>query len=1355
MRKSLLSLMLLCFAFFGVARAEIVELGDGGTTNNQYLPGFNYYNYSLTQQIYTACEIGTAGTINSIAFKNTGGEKTRTYNVYMLLTDKETFTGGTDWVAMSDDDLVFSGEVTFTVDEWTTITLDTPFVLDGVYNLLVGVADVTGGYSSAPHMACLVYDATSQAIRSYRDSSAYDITAPGEYGTVMNIKNQIQLDITTNPDVTVCCPITSLSVYEPELTAYQARLMWEGDADNYDLEYKKASDTEWSSTITIGGTQYLIQDLQQNTAYNARVRSNCGTGYSYWKTVDFTTLEACPSPSNVNVSETTAHGFTASFTPGDETQEMWFYYWSTSNETPTTQNYGTAMATTFTIEYNANLNAETTYYLWIGVQCGEEFNWSDPATFTTAVACLAPTDLTVTLTPGDGTVASLAWTENGTATSWDVYLSTDAEFSDYTSIQVDNVPSVELTDLIPETTYYARVNAFCEGEGTSSYSNVVSFTPTNAYTLTVNDGTTTNSYVPVYGTWVDSYTKCQFIIPASELEDMQYGNISKMTFYSNTENKTWGAAEFDILLAEVDNTTFESATLVDWDGMELVYQGAVSVSNNKMEIVFDNDYQYTGGNLLVGFHQTVKGTYSSINWYGVSSTNSAIGGYESNAKSLNVQNFLPKTTFAYLPGEAPACAKPTDLTVNYTGGTTAEVTWEGEAETYNIDVNGEVTEGVTSPYTLEGLAPATDYAVKVQADCGSIGTSDWTSAVSFTGLGPVPTLPTDVEVTPTATTGEVAWVAGENNGSWNLRWRPYVDPALAPTVWDLPLDGYEEQLEGWMIYDADGDGNNWSLTYSNNAQDDVCFTSASYSGGALTPDNWLITPDVTLGGTLKFDTWNRSSSYPDKIMVYVCNNPEFESLDEFVAISDFIQPTTAHETIELSLTGFEGTGCIAFRHYDCEDKWQIYVDNIKVFPENGVEVPEWTVVENVTSPYTIEGLTPSTEYEVQVMAFNEEGDGMTDWTESVVFTTLDAQIFTKEIVGYGEGDGNYYLIASPIGTVNPENVGSMLDNEYDLYSFDQSQNLAEWQNYKTGAFNLVSGKGYLYANSEDVTLTFVGTPMDSDTYEVTLAYNDDANLKGWNLVGNPFVETAYIGRDFYTMNGDGSEIIASTSSSIEAMEGIFVIAEYDGETMTFNAIAPEDKGANLALNLSQGRGVIDRAIVRFGEGQQLPKLQLNPNHTKVYIPMDGEDYAVVRSEGMGELPVNFKAESNGTYGLSINSDAEFAYLHLIDNLTGADVDLLATPSYSFEANTTDYASRFKLVFATGDNEDNFAFYSNGSFVISNEGEAVLQVVDVTGRILSSENISGCASVNVKAAAGVYMLRLINGDNVKVQKVVVR
>ena len=67
----------------------------------------------------------------------------------------------------------------------------------------------------------------------------------------------------------------------------------------------------------------------------------------------------------------------------------------------------------------------------------------------------------------------------------------------------------------------------------------------------------------------------------------------------------------------------------------------------------------------------------------------------------------------------------------------------------------------------------------------------------------------------------------------------------------------------------------------------------------------------------------------------------------------------------------------------------------------------------------------------------------------------------------------------------------------------------------------------------------------------------------------------------------------------------------------------------------------------------------------------------------------------------------------------------------------------------------FGFYSNGNWIINNEGDAILQVVDLNGQILSSEEISGCVSKHIEAAPGVYMLRLINGKDMKVQKVVVK
>ena len=373
------------------------------------------------------------------------------------------------------------------------------------------------------------------------------------------------------------------------------------------------------------------------------------------------------------------------------------------------------------------------------------------------------------------------------------------------------------------------------------------------------------------------------------------------------------------------------------------------------------------------------------------------------------------------------------------------------------------------------------------------------------------------------------------------------------------------------------------------------------------------------------------------------------------------------------------------------------------------------------------------------------------------FITPEGGGITKDILSY-EGEGGWYLLSSPVGDVSPANVTNMVDGTYDLYYYDQSENL-EWVNRKVneeGAVNdfpMAVGKGYLYANAADVTLNFPGTAYEGEG-EFPLEYDDAAGMPGWNLMGNPYNATAYIDReDFYVMSNNA---LIQSSGAIEPMQGIFVKAEGADETVTFSTTAPEGKSSLVAVNVLGSRGVIDRAVVRFGEGRMLPKFQLDRNSTKVYIPVDGEDYAVVRSEGMGEVPVNFKAEESGSYTMAVNAEnVSFSYLHLIDNKTGADVDLLSTPSYSFESSTTDYTSRFRLVFATGADEESFAFASNGGFVIANEGEATVQVVDVTGRILSSETIEGSASIHVSAAAGVYMLRLINGDNVKVQKVVVK
>ncbi len=369
----------------------------------------------------------------------------------------------------------------------------------------------------------------------------------------------------------------------------------------------------------------------------------------------------------------------------------------------------------------------------------------------------------------------------------------------------------------------------------------------------------------------------------------------------------------------------------------------------------------------------------------------------------------------------------------------------------------------------------------------------------------------------------------------------------------------------------------------------------------------------------------------------------------------------------------------------------------------------------------------------------------------------------------------WYFIASPINsnTLAPTNVTNMLSNTYDLYQLNNTS----WENYKEHAgnanpgFNLANGRGYLYANREDVTLSFAGAikPFNKETPTA----NQVAVKTGWNLIGNPFTFNVYADVPYYAMNAEGTGITANTvatSTAIAPCTSIVIKAENAG-TVNFSETSPVlstgDHG-NIQMVLAHNVNVrgdkrvetIDNAIVSFNEGSQLGKFYFGTQNANIYIPMDNEEYAIVSSNAQGEMPVNFRAYVAGEYTITVNpEEVEMGYLHLIDNIAGKDVDLIATPSYTFNARTDDYESRFRLVFSANmtnaEMGEDFAFISDGQLVIANEGESLLQVIDVNGRIVMTESVNGTCSKAINAKAGVYVLRLINGTDVKTQKMVIR
>lgn len=152
--KKLLLITLCVFSMFGTLKAQNNEVVIDGKVNsydegmNRFAPVFVGYQYSISQQYYTAEEIGmTEGVIKSIAFKTdmTWYEtEARRLDVFVINTENSSFNG-LNMEQLTLDDIYYSGNVTFTPSAWIEIKFEKDFKYTGG-NILVCVNDMSGTF---------------------------------------------------------------------------------------------------------------------------------------------------------------------------------------------------------------------------------------------------------------------------------------------------------------------------------------------------------------------------------------------------------------------------------------------------------------------------------------------------------------------------------------------------------------------------------------------------------------------------------------------------------------------------------------------------------------------------------------------------------------------------------------------------------------------------------------------------------------------------------------------------------------------------------------------------------------------------------------------------------------------------------------------------------------------------------------------------------------------------------------------------------------------------------------------------------------------------------------------------------
>ncbi len=395
---------------------------------------------------------------------------------------------------------------------------------------------------------------------------------------------------------------------------------------------------------------------------------------------------------------------------------------------------------------------------------------------------------------------------------------------------------------------------------------------------------------------------------------------------------------------------------------------------------------------------------------------------------------------------------------------------------------------------------------------------------------------------------------------------------------------------------------------------------------------------------------------------------------------------------------------------------------------------------------------------------------------------------------------DWHFISSPVANQTIESFIPTEEN-YDFYSWSEFN--STWNNqkkdnsttndfYTYNGMNFKEGRGYLVAYENEGYKKFLGTLNNGDvTYLLSCSTDGEFVVErytGFNLLGNPYpsyidweaegwtrdmleLQTVWIYDDdvnnyiTYTLGGVATN---GGSQYIAPCQGFFVKAKTPGDFVMTNDIRTKSKSAfrkdndeNIFKVRVNGASGQDEIAVVIGDNDDVFKMfSLNESAPSLYINKGVGNYTVVYIDDEKSLPLNFEAESMSMFTISLSEAGnDFTQIYLEDRLTGEKVNLL-TDSYSFLHSKSNTKERFVLSFVnkqqTTDNS-HFAYINNGEIIINDiNGNAQINIYDVTGRrVYNNANMDAACHVHTYGySSGVYIIRKIDDEEIKTQKIVI-
>ena len=400
----------------------------------------------------------------------------------------------------------------------------------------------------------------------------------------------------------------------------------------------------------------------------------------------------------------------------------------------------------------------------------------------------------------------------------------------------------------------------------------------------------------------------------------------------------------------------------------------------------------------------------------------------------------------------------------------------------------------------------------------------------------------------------------------------------------------------------------------------------------------------------------------------------------------------------------------------------------------------------------------------------------TDLKGKFVMTVTPPTSWDESII-----DG-WQFIASPVEGVEfskfvPANDGQ---GDYDLYQYDGENN--KWRNHKQEygenevgfefGDKFVVGTAYLASLQYERDVMFSGILNAAQTHTFNVSHNAEKHAANFHLLGNPFtfamdvehLQATGLATGYAILNAEGNDYVYLTEGQIPVGDGFFVMATESTAALTYSETATRgaaEASANINI-IARVEDGSNNVIINMADNKEgFRKLEgFNKEIANIYVENKGNKYAIYNCESnANEVELTFVAKQMGSYSLSFDINGEFETVTLVDRMTGVETDMIEEGEYNFIATSNDMKNRFVVrlsnsMTATEEFLANFVYQSGEELIVNAEG--TIQIIDMMGRVVySAEHSNGSNRINVSEFNNAaYVVRVVNGNGVKSQKVVI-